>query len=111
MRGNPLFMQKAGFPRTPSGKNSSWLVLDHRISLVPWHRCIQVLSVSRFMLRYACLTSRSSFSTKKLDLSKRPGFGVGGLVGLTFSFPVGTRGTRKVLGPPHTSNRHISGSR
>jgi hypothetical protein len=23
MRGNPLFVQKAGFPRTPSGKNSN----------------------------------------------------------------------------------------
>ena len=25
MQGNPLFVQKAGFPRTPSGKNSNWL--------------------------------------------------------------------------------------
>ena len=28
MQGNPLFVQKAGFPRTPSGKNSKWLAVS-----------------------------------------------------------------------------------
>ncbi len=27
MRGNPLFVQKAECPRTPSGKNSNWLAV------------------------------------------------------------------------------------
>jgi hypothetical protein len=31
MRGNPLFVQKAGFPRTPSGKNSNWLAVNQSI--------------------------------------------------------------------------------
>lgn len=38
MRGNPLFLQKVGFPHTPSGKNSKWLAVHQEGRFTPRHQ-------------------------------------------------------------------------